>query len=583
MKAQQGGRDWIGVERRARARLLVGCAVALVQMLAAGTGFGAAPSGGEPRTSAAEATTEAAAPARTRIDLTGRWRFKGDWEENGLAEGWQGREFDDSDWRELYVPGCWEEQGVITANPRWRSTEPNDGYNGLAWYRRHFTVPADWGRDAVKFRSGGIDDMDWTFVNGTLVGSTTEADAWDWDRDYLIPADLLKPGEDNVIAIRVCDTGGEGGIRWGPVEIVNVVAAAAETARARATTERAYPERRQELVKIGGGIEVPATTMVYGNAVAVGGSADVKGYVRGDVVAIGGNVHAHPGARIDGDAVSIGGIVVQEGDTHIGGSVVEGRFLPGQEISQIVSDALGHKLRHPFRVWPFGWLRALGRAGAFLSKLLFWGIVTTIVVLLFPKRLEVMARALPAEPGRAAAYGIGGLVVTWAAVGMTVLVGIALCVMLAAIVIGIPLIPVVVVGVLAAILILPVLVLLGTVAIWLSLGRAAAARVGVGEPRAIWAALLGLLLVSLVALIPNIGPLIGVTLLIFGFGVALMTGMGADPEWAHRKLGLGRRSQAAVVQEPPSAGESAEDGASPGPPEGHPQQREATSEDSTEH
>ena len=83
------------------------------------------------------------AAAEDTIDLAGVWKFKGDWEEKGQVEGWQKSDFDDSQWQSLHVPGDWEEQGIMTGNPRWPSTILNDGYNGYAWYRRHFAVPAD--------------------------------------------------------------------------------------------------------------------------------------------------------------------------------------------------------------------------------------------------------------------------------------------------------------------------------------------------------------------------------------------------------------------------------------------------------
>jgi hypothetical protein len=489
-----------------------------------------------------------ATPAQTTIDLSGPWQFKGDWEESGLAQGWEKPELNDADWRQLHVPATWEEQGIMTPNPRWPSTIANDGYNGYAWYRRHVTVPADWADAAVRFQSGWIDDFDWVYVNGTMVGAMT-GEGRETPRDYLIPPGVLKAGADNVIAIRVSDTGGFGGMREGPVELVNVSASEAEAARTEAALEREYPDRRNEIVNIGGGVDVPAGTMVEGDVVAIGGSADVKGYVQGSVVAIGGNVYARPGSKIDGDAVAIGGTVVKEGDAQLGGSVVNGPLLPGGLISRIVKGAVRQQSAHRFLVWPFGVLRPLGRPGQFLSNLLFWAIVTVILVLLFPRRLEVMAGALPEAPGRAAAYGIGGFFVTSAGVVMVVMVAVALCVILAMTVIGIPLIPVVGIGLVGAILLLPFLALLGTVAVWLSLGRAAVARTGSGEPRTIWAALLGLLIIAIPTVIPGLGPLIGVTLLIFGFGVALMTGMGSNVKWAQRRFGGGRKTEQAAPGE----------------------------------
>ncbi len=490
-----------------------------------------------------------ATPAQTTIDLSGPWQFKGDWEESGLGQGWEKPELNDADWRQLHVPATWEEQGIMTPNPRWPSTVPNDGYNGYAWYRKHVTVPADWGEAAVRFQSGWIDDFDWVYINGTLVGATTQ-EGRENPRDYLIPPGVLKAGANNVIAIRVSDTGGDGGMREGPVELVNISASEAEVARTEAELERQYPDRRNEVVNIGGGVDVPADTMVEGDVVAIGGSADVKGYVKGTVVAIGGNVYARPGSTIDGDAVAIGGTVVKEGDAHLGGSLVNGPLLPGGLISRIVKGLADQEGAHWFVIWPFRVLRPLGRAGQFLSNLLFWAIVTGILVLLFPRRLEVMAGALPEAPGRAAAYGIGGFFVTSAGTVMALMVGAALCVILAMTVIGIPLIPVVGIGLVGLILLLPFLALLGTVAVWLSLGRAAAARTGLREPRTIWAALLGLLIIAIPTVIPGLGPLIGVTLLVFGFGVALMTGMGSNVKWAQRRFGNGRKTEQAAPEEP---------------------------------
>jgi hypothetical protein len=54
----------------------------------------------------------------------------------------------------------------------------------------------------------GIDDLDQTYFNGQLIGSTI---GWDKARNYKIPKQILIKGE-NTIAIRVFDGGGPGGI-----------------------------------------------------------------------------------------------------------------------------------------------------------------------------------------------------------------------------------------------------------------------------------------------------------------------------------------------------------------------------------
>src|SRR5438046_9919899 len=53
-----------------------------------------------------------------------------------------------------------------------------------------------------------IDDNDVTYVNGVKVGGTN---SYNTHRKYAIPAGVLKAGK-NVIAVRVEDTGGGGGI-----------------------------------------------------------------------------------------------------------------------------------------------------------------------------------------------------------------------------------------------------------------------------------------------------------------------------------------------------------------------------------
>jgi sialate O-acetylesterase len=60
-----------------------------------------------------------------------------------------------------------------------------------------------------------IDDHDVTYLNGAEIGRTNQ---WNAVRKYSIPAGILKKGE-NVIAIRITDTGGSGGIYGDPTAL----------------------------------------------------------------------------------------------------------------------------------------------------------------------------------------------------------------------------------------------------------------------------------------------------------------------------------------------------------------------------
>jgi len=462
---------------------------------------------------------EPAPPTGPSIDLSGTWKFKEDLEEKGHLTGWQSPDFDDSAWRTIQVPAEWETQGVLTLNPAWTGHEPRDSYNGYGWYRRHFTVPADWADAAVMLRFGAIDDWDWTYVNGQLVGTTTGYETWEDPRDYAIPQGALHPGADNVIAVRVCDMGGGGGLSEPPVELVNT-AAEGESAEAH----RAYSRTRSDLVRFGGNVIVEADEKVDGDVVAIGGNADIKGYVTGDAVAIGGTVHARPGSRIDGDVVVVGGNLDRADSAVIDGDVVQ--VGPG------ITWPRGFLAQRQFRPWGIA-----GIAGAILA-LFAWGFIALLGVLIMKDRLGVMAEALPAHPARAALYGLIGFALTPAAVLTAVVASAFASVILAITIVGIPLIPAVFAALLALIVAGALLLVAGVVAVWFSLGKATVSLFSRSDIRPVWAVLIGVALIAIASQIPVLGPLVAVTVIIFGFGLAIMTGIGADPQWAHRRLGF---------------------------------------------
>lgn len=107
--------------------------------------------------------------------------------------------FDDSKWPELYQPKAWEEQSL-------------GNFDGIVWIRKHFSITKGQINSKISIEIPAVDDNDITYVNGIQVGST---EGWDIKRNYSIPNAILKEG-DNVIAIRIVDTGGGGGIYGKP-------------------------------------------------------------------------------------------------------------------------------------------------------------------------------------------------------------------------------------------------------------------------------------------------------------------------------------------------------------------------------
>ncbi|HEX9109420.1 MAG TPA: sialate O-acetylesterase, partial [Longimicrobiales bacterium] len=122
--------------------------------------------------------------------------------DSGLVAGkavWADPGLDDAAWPNLRVPGAWESAGY-------------PGLDGVAWYRTSFDLTdADLGKP-VKLVLGSIDDADVTWVNGTEVGRTGQVFL---PRNYTVPASALHAGR-NVLAVRVTDFGGEGGIMGRP-------------------------------------------------------------------------------------------------------------------------------------------------------------------------------------------------------------------------------------------------------------------------------------------------------------------------------------------------------------------------------
>lgn len=102
---------------------------------------------------------------------------------------------DDGAWPTLNAPQVWETQGLA-------------GLDGRVWLRRHVMLSAAEAAGGATLHMGLVDDCDESFVNGRPVGQTC---GWDQPRAYALPAGLLHEG-DNLIAVRVTDTGGDGGL-----------------------------------------------------------------------------------------------------------------------------------------------------------------------------------------------------------------------------------------------------------------------------------------------------------------------------------------------------------------------------------
>ena len=140
------------------------------------------------------------------VDLSGEWKFS-----VGDNMDWATSDFNDDNWEKILVPSSWENQGF-------------HGYDGYAWYRTSFRIPQQYKNRVIYALLGFVDDVDQVYINGKLVGYSGSfppeySTAYDVERKYPVPSDLLDFSGNNTIAVRVYDEQLEGGITRGNVGI----------------------------------------------------------------------------------------------------------------------------------------------------------------------------------------------------------------------------------------------------------------------------------------------------------------------------------------------------------------------------
>lgn len=142
--------------------------------------------------------------------VTGQWRFR-----QGDDPAWKSPDFDDSAWDVVALPSTWERHSGYT----------ND--NAYGWYRRRIEIPAELKGKDFELLLGCIDDVDETYLNGVLIGRTGSfppdyRTAWNTQRRYRVPASLVRGDGRDLLAVRVFDGTGNGGIYEEGVKTVRI-------------------------------------------------------------------------------------------------------------------------------------------------------------------------------------------------------------------------------------------------------------------------------------------------------------------------------------------------------------------------
>ena len=139
-------------------------------------------------------------------DLPKTWKFRTDPKNEGVTGGWFKVGLDLAGWRDMKIGMFWDEQGVECI--------------GNAWYRLEWEAPAfDAGGRKVALWFGAVDETAEVWVNGMRVGKHDIGADAGWDKRFEMDVTgQLKPGQWNVIAVRVGNSALAGGI-WKSVKV----------------------------------------------------------------------------------------------------------------------------------------------------------------------------------------------------------------------------------------------------------------------------------------------------------------------------------------------------------------------------
>ena len=120
------------------------------------------------------------------------WKFIFDSVNRGHLLGYHNANFPDKNWKQRKT-GYWK--GKHTA-----------------WYRIRFKAPAKPDCNAAELHFAGVEEAAWVWLNGTYIGCRDQGPAA-WNKPFWLDVSAeIKWGKENILSVRVVNTGNEGGI-----------------------------------------------------------------------------------------------------------------------------------------------------------------------------------------------------------------------------------------------------------------------------------------------------------------------------------------------------------------------------------
>ncbi len=243
--------------------------------------------------------------------------------------------------------------------------------------------------------------------------------------------------------------------------------------------------------------------MTLNDLVAIRGNVNVKGNVNGDVVAVLGDVHLFPTAKVGGNVAAIGGRIIKDR-----GAVIAGRT----NMIALVSKE-GNMTKEA------GEMDNL--VGSYLwmcfSGILFFKVIITIgfiglamlTIAFFTARVGNISSCVERNWLNALLWGILGLILI-----------LPVALLLAITLIGIPLIFI-------EMLLISIAMTLGYIAVAQLIGKKVTKALKKPNQPMLIEAIWGIFILFLIDIIPIVGPIVKMLVLTIGFGAAITTKLGA--------------------------------------------------------
>jgi fructan beta-fructosidase len=144
---------------------------------------------------------------RVTIDLSSNWRFSPDENKLGMSEKWYSYEYNDSNWTVIDAGKRWEDQGYPELD-------------SLGWYRKYVDISVDLKGQELWIKFGGVNDNYELFINGESAGGFGKSNIGVAGKTTITKiTNRLVYGETNLIAVKVNDWAGSGGLWRLPVVI----------------------------------------------------------------------------------------------------------------------------------------------------------------------------------------------------------------------------------------------------------------------------------------------------------------------------------------------------------------------------